>query len=213
MPLDRSHIIALIAITAITWFASVYLFDFPSTWLEAAKPFVTAITTTSFMIWLYNKELWKIRILSGWFTKQPNLDGVWKVEIKSTKIDPKTKKPFRPVKGFAQIDQSANTFCLRIYTERSKSTTVAHSFELKQSVYSLMVIYQNEPAIEARIDENVTHRGSSVYSIRGYSPDVFEGDYWTEEKSIGAIKLTGKITGEINSFKEGQDLFASIESK
>lgn len=205
--MQREFQILIVAVTASTWLAAALVFGIPTTWWGVVRPFLTAMSVAGATFWLYDKHFWNLPMLHGWLTRQPDLRGVWNVEIRSTYVDPKTNLRIEPVQGYAQIDQTSTSFCLRIYTNESKSKTIAHAFENDQHVYRLAIVYENEPAIELRENISPLHKGSAIFSARGHKPESFAGDYWTERKTNGEIVLRDRRKGEINSFEEGGKIF------
>jgi hypothetical protein len=185
----------------------------PNTLWEGARPFVTAISIAGAFLWLFEHFLWRLPFLRGSLTDVPNLRGVWRVTIQSTWVNPDTGKPIEAKQGFAQIDQTASTFCMRMFTDESHSKTVAHSFVLDQSVFKLAIVYENQPHISLRETRSAYHQGSAAFSVRGHSPENFVGEYWTERKSIGTVRLHERIRGEINSFEEGSRLYERPRKK
>lgn len=199
----RELVGVIVAVTAGTWFVMSLPFGLPDNWWAAARPFLTALTTAGAVLIFYDKLGWRAKIFHGWLTHQPNLRGVWRVEIKSTWVDPKTDEKIAPKKGFVQIDQTSSTFCMRIFTDQSKSKTIAYSFEMDRGVYRLGVVYENEPEIALRITTSPMHKGSSVFDVRGYRPVEISGDYWTDRETSGTIILTEPTNGEIDSYAGG----------
>ncbi len=199
--------ILVIGVTALTWFAVAYLNGLPTTWWSAAKPFLTAITVAGVALWAYERHLWDWTLFRGWLTRRPCLKGVWQVEIHAVYMDASGNEETKLVHGYAQIDQTASTFCLRMFTQESRSVTVAHSFNIDQNVFSLAIVYENKPDISLRQKKSAFHQGSAVFIIRGHHPESFSGEYWTERKSVGSLILSNRKLGEISSFNEGGKIY------
>ena len=205
--MTRSLQLAIIALTAITWLAFAGLFGFPDTWWEALRPFLTASTVSAIIVLAFEKYMWSWIIFRGWLSRTPNYRGVWKVRFLSSWVDPITNKLVGPLDGFAQIDQTATTICMRMYTSKARSKSIAHSIRLDQEVFTIALVYENKPSIRLRETQSSMHLGSVTFQSRGYFPDVLNGEYWTERKTTGEIKLSERIEGEISSFEEGEKLF------
>lgn len=201
---------AILAIACLTWVGSAILFGMPNTPWEVVRPFITSMSVASVCVGIYDKWAWSWPVFHGNLTQRPNLKGVWRMKLVSTWTDSDGNN-IPPIQGYAQIDQSSDTFCLRIYTPKSSSETIAYAFKLDQKVYRLAIVYENEPNIDLRDTGSPYHKGSAVFKIRGRYPKTFMGDYWTERKSSGTITLSERIHGEINSFEEGTSLFTEVD--
>ena len=206
----RAYQVSIITITALTWLCVAYITGLPKTWWGATKPFLSAISVAATMVFIYDKFAWKWSFFHGIITQQPNLSGVWKVQLNSTWVNPKTDLQTDPIYGYAQIDQTASTFSIRIYTVKSHSLSKAYSFRLEQSVYVLSVVYENRPNMNEREKGSPLHLGAVTYNIRGMNPKAFQGEYWTERKTTGTIILSEKRIGEINSFNEGCQIYSPL---
>jgi len=209
----REQQIAVVVLTAATWLGAAVFFGFPNTWWEGTRPFLTALTVAGVAIAIYEKFAWSWPVFYKNLTLQPDLRGAWRLRLVSTWVDENTGKPVPPIDGFAQIDQTGRTFCLRIYTSQSHSKTIAHAFSLEQNVYRLSIVYENEPNVELRHTGSPYHKGSAVFNVRGRKPDSIKGDYWTERKTTGSLTLTDRLGGEINSFADGETLYSNRDNE
>lgn len=205
--MKRVHQISFVALIAATWFLFAFLFGLPTTILEAAKPFASAMTVAAVFFLLYDRCIWRWKWQHGWFTQKPCLAGVWQVTIRSTFKDPDTGKQIEPLIGYAQIDQTSSTFCMRIFTAESQSKTISYAFDLDQNVYRLAIVYENAPSIELRGSSSPLHKGSAVFNVRGFQPESFLGDYWTERDTKGTMQLQRRLVDEINSFEDGVKMY------
>ncbi|MDG1417579.1 MAG: hypothetical protein P8P99_07255 [Maricaulis sp.] len=204
----KELVVLIIVVTAMTWLTMAAIFGLPTTWLSAIRPFASAITVAGITLWGFDRFIWHWAIFRGRLTYVPDLRGVWRVTINSTWIDPATNEPVKPIQAFAQIDQTASTFCLRTFTPESRSQTTAFSFTLDQGVFKIAIVYENKPDINLRETRSAFHQGSATFNARGFKPKSFSGEYWTERKSIGSITLSDRKKGEIDSYADGQALFA-----
>ena len=202
-----AHRAALIGLTAVTWVAIAAAFGLPDTLIGSILPFGSAMTVTGLGVGIFNWRAWSWPPFHRILTHQPDLRGVWRVTISSTWKDPKTGKLVPPVKGYAQIDQDGSSFCLRLYTEKAESRTIAYSFTYSDKVYELAFVYDNEPKINLRSNGSPLHKGSAIVKARGQKPKKINGYYWTERKTTGEIVLEDRSKGEVNSFDEGMRIF------
>jgi hypothetical protein len=198
----------LITTDTLTWLVAALVFGLPTTLIGAAKPFSSALSVAALALFVYENAAWHLPGVRAWIAQTPDLRGVWRVEIQSTFVDPNTGQTKGPIKGFAQIDQAASKFCMRIYTKESQSKSVAHAFKIDHGVFQLALVYENKPNIRRRDErKSAHHQGSSSWSGRGYYPHTFKGEYWTERKNIGTIVVSGRRGGAIDSYEEGRLMF------
>ena len=210
--MKRPLIIAVVLITAATWFAVTAITELPSTFMEAAYPFWAAITVAGGFSFLYQKYMWHWHLFQCLISKTPDLREVWKVTIHPGWIDPNTKMQTNSVEGYAQIDQTtATSLCVRIFTHDSRSQSIAFSIDETDSEFRLAAIYENKPRMQNCPREGTSHLGSAIYRFRGYRPREMTGEYWTETKSHGEILLKDRKQQKgIYSFEEGQCVFESM---
>ena len=206
--MKRPFIILVILVTAVTWAAVAVAKGLPSTILEAMSPFISSIAVATFLSLIYQRMLWHWWLVQQLLAKTPDLRGVWKVAIRPAWIDPSTNEKKGPVEGYAQIDQSASSFCMRLFTNDSRSETFAFSIDEIEGEFRLTVAYENKPRMEERARKGTIHQGSAIYRFRGYRPEVVSGEYWTEIKNVGEIELRNRMRREISSFAGGRQVYS-----
>ena len=209
--MNRPFIIAVISLTALTWFAMTISVGLPNSYSSAAYPFWVAITVAGGFSFLYQKYMWHWHLFQCLISKTPDLRGVWKVTIRPAWIDPNTGLQKNPVEGYAQIDQTtATSLCVRIFTHDSRSQSIAFSIDETDSEFRLVAIYENKPQMQNCPREGTSHLGSAIYRFREYRPREMTGEYWTDTTNLGEILLHDrKCHKGITSFKQGQSVFES----
>ena len=206
--MKRPFVILVILVAAVTWAAVAVAKGLPSTIWEAMSPFVSSIGVATVLSVIYQRKLWHWRPLQRLLAKTPDLRGAWQVTIRPAWVDPSTKEKKDPVEGYAQIDQTASSFCMRMFTDDSRSETFAHSIDEIEGEFRLTVAYENRPRMEERARIGTSHQGSAIYRFRGYRPEVVNGEYWTERKNVGEIELRNRMQQEISSFEDGRRVFS-----
>lgn len=199
--------LAIIGITALTWAGFVGFFGFPESWTAAIKPFSAAITVSALAVLAHEHLIWKCGIFGFRLVKVADYSGVWKVRFQSSYKDEETGLQIGPLFGFAQIDQTATTFCMRLFTEEARSESFAYSIKLENNVFQLSIVYRNTPSIVVRAEESRMHNGSAIFESRGFKPTLLEGEYWTERMTTGEMRLYEKKKGGIVSYEQGLKLF------
>ncbi len=205
--MSRWLVVLVVFATALTWAVTIAVLGFPTNWWSALKPFVSAITVAGLILGIYVHWAWRFWGVRAWIANTPDISGAWQMELQSEWKDPATGERKPLISGFAQVDQSANSFCLRLFTEEARSKSIAYSFSEDQSVHDLSIVYENKPNIALRMNRSRFHQGAATFSVRGYYPDRVEGEYWTERETIGTLRLINRKRKAVNSFQDGLDLY------
>ena len=92
----------------------------PSTIWEGVIPILSSIGLATGLSFIYQKRLWHWWLVQQLLTKTPDLRGAWKVMIRPAWTDPGKNGKKKPVEGYAQIDQTASSFCMRLFTDDSR---------------------------------------------------------------------------------------------
>src|ERR1043165_7726517 len=208
--LTRNHLTALLLLALVVWGTALWLMGLPITW-EYSKPFAITVTVLSVACIVFDKWLWKLPIFKGWFVNCPNLQGTWKVVLKSDWINPETKEQVPPIECIITIRQTYSKFSARLFTRESSSYLVAHKLEQQNDgVFQLFGTYQNTPDITLRGKRSEIHYGALVLEVRGEPPKSMVGHYWTDRGTKGSLKLTDKIADVLASYAEGASRFAIV---
>ena len=207
--MKRRLSIVVIAVTAITWVVAAKIFGLPKTFGEAILPFFTAVSVTGIFLFFYDRVFWRLYVIRRWVAQLPDLQGVWKVTIKSVKFNDHSAQSSNAVVGYAQFDQTASSLNMRLYTEDSRSVTIAYSIKADHSQFRLVTVYVNRPRVKERARDGTIHNGTAIYEFRGYSPEKVVGEYWTEKPSWGEIELSDRRRDEIDSYDAGLKVYSS----
>jgi hypothetical protein len=135
--------------------------------------------------------------LHPWYVPYPNMNGTFEGTIESTWIDPATGATNPLINTYIVVRQTLSAIHVRLYTEESKSISLASSFvKSDDGRQELMFTYRNEPNQKKR-PQSPIHYGGTRLQI---SPDhkQLEGTYWTDRKTTGDIKFT-RISRNNNS--------------
>lgn len=153
------------------------------------SPVLKVISIISILILFFSKYLWKCQFFYDWLVPFPNLNGTFKGEIISTWINPKTGKRPDPIPCTLTINQSFLQITCIMRTGEMTSYSFNEDFildknkQLKQLCYS----YDSTPKSEVR-ERSPKHSGTIKFSIHE-NPLELVGEYWTERKTTGDIKL------------------------
>ena len=204
--LTRLHISSFIGLTIAVWLLALWYQGMPVLQADFVKPFGTVVGLISFIVTIFNKYLWSWRIFKGWYVKRPDLRGTWKVELKSSWINPETGQGIQPIYGYAVVRQSLTSLSFRLMTEESRSVLVAHSIEQQEDddLYKLVGVYRNEPKIELQGVRSEIHHGSFALEIHGSPVYELQGHYWTDRGTKGGIKLSHKVKKLYDTYEQAK---------
>ena len=170
---------------------------------EAVKyvPDVISIDVIIFMI--FAKWMWKLPIFQGWLISFPVIEGTWEGTIKSTWINPKSKKPSKSLKAFLVVRQSLFNISCTLFTKEMKSVSLAAEFIIDDQNGSKKIIYSytSTPKVEFR-DSSIVHDGTANLEIIMSPIQKLTGEYWTNRKTTGQIDLKFKSKKLIEDFPD-----------
>ena len=193
--LTRLHISSFIGLTIAVWLLALWLQGMPVLSADFIKPFSTVVGVITLFVTLFNKYMWSWKIFKGWYVKRPDLRGTWKVELKSSWVNPETGEVIDPIYGYAVIRQSLTFLSVRLMTKESRSVLVAHSIEQQENddLFKLVAVYRNEPKIELQGVRSEIHHGSFALDIHGAPVYSLEGHYWTDRATKGGMKMSDRV--------------------
>ncbi len=206
--MKRPFVILVVLVVAVTWAVMAAVEGLPSTIWEGVIPILSSIGLATGLSFIYQKRLWHWWLVQPLLAKTPDLRGAWKVTIRPAWIDPSKNRKKKLVEGYAQVDQTASSFRMRLFTDDSRSETFAFSIDEIDGEFRLTVAYENSPRMRDRPRKGTSHLGTAIYRFRGYGPKVVGGEYWTELMNVGEIELRDRTRREISSFEDGKQLFS-----
>lgn len=209
--LTRLHISSFIGLTVAVWLLILWFQGMSVLSADFVKPFGMVVGVITLFVTMFNKYMWSWRILKGWYVKRPDLRGTWKVELKSSWIDPKTNNEIPPIFGYAVIRQSLTFLSLRLMTKESRSVLVAHSIEQQEGddLFKLVGVYRNEPKIELQGVRSEIHHGSFALEIHGSPVYEMQGHYWTDRATKGGMKLSERVEKLYDTYEQAEREFSN----
>lgn len=180
---------------------------------DFVKPFGTVVGAITLVVTAFNKYLWSWKIFKGWYVKRPDIRGTWKVELKSSWVNPETGEIIDPIYGYAVIRQSLTSLSLRLMTKESRSVLIAHSIEQQEdeSLFKLVGVYRNEPNIELQGVRSEIHHGSFALEIHGYPVYELQGHYWTDRGTKGGMKLSHRELKFYDTFEQAERVHSASQ--
>ena len=204
--LTRLHISSFIGLTIAVWLLALWLQGMPVLSADFVKPFGTVVGVITLFVTFFNKYMWSWCIFKGWYVKRPDLRGTWKVELKSSWIDPETGKGIDPIYGYIVIRQSLTFSSVRLMTKESRSVLVAHSIDQQEDddLFKLVGVYRNEPKIELQGVRSEMHHGSFALEVHGSPVYELQGHYWTDRGTKGGMKLEAKVKKLYDTYEQAE---------
>lgn len=189
----RLYVGTFLALCVLLWAGVLYLRGVPIA-LEHLWPFTVVLGTVTALVGLFSRYLWSLRPLHGWFVERPDLRGTWRGELLSDWEDPQTKSRRPPIICYVGATQSLFRLNLHLMTAESASDFIAHTIRaLRGSTsYEVIGVYQNTPDVHLRQERSPIHFGTLRLETHGTSrsrPQRLEGEYWTDRKTLGTMKL------------------------
>lgn len=196
--LTRTSISALLLVAVVVWSAFLLVLGIQLTW-DHAKPFSLTLAALTTSWWLFNKHLWN-RWPCTMFGNPPDLNGTWRVELKSSYKNP-AGDAVRLASAYAVVRQTYSTFSIRLMTEESESHLVASSIEQNSDgTTHIYGVYQSDPSILLRSKVSEIHYGSFKYKVVGAPPSEMIGHYWTDRGTNGSIRFYERAAAWHDSF-------------
>lgn len=158
--------------------------------IEALKKLPNVVTVYVILYFVFSKWLWRLPIFQGWLVTFPDLQGTWRGTLQTTWINPKTKKGLPPIPLVLVIKQSFDSISCVMHTEESSSFSIAALITEDESsgIRRLSYNYTNKPEVTIR-DRSAMHDGAANLTIINKPKRALEGEYWTNRKTTGTIKV------------------------
>jgi hypothetical protein len=161
--------------------------------LEALKKLPEAIAVYTVLQLIFTSWLWRVPFFQGWLVPFPNLQGTWEGTLESTWIDPGTGQPRLAIPVILVVQQSFSSISCAMLSQESSSFSNAAQItaEDETAVLRLSYNYTNRPKAAVR-DRSQMHDGAATLRIITAPQLALEGEYWTDRKTTGDIRLTFK---------------------
>lgn len=189
----RLYVGTFLALCVLLWAGVLYLRGVPLA-LEHLLPFTLVLGAVTGLVGVFSRYLWSVCTLHGWFVERPDLRGTWKGELVSDWVDPQTGSRRPAIACYVGVAQSLFRLNLHLMTPESASDFIAHAIRpLRGSTaYEVIGVYQNTPDVHLRQERSPIHFGTLKLETHGPSrsrPQRLEGEYWTDRKTFGTMKL------------------------
>jgi SMODS-associating 2TM, beta-strand rich effector domain len=185
--ISQLHLTTLVIAATVIWGITLLLQGAP-VGLDWLKPYSTVVGILPLVLLVFDKWLWRLRILHGWFVKKPNLQGTWKAQLRSTWNEGASEA--REIEGYMIIRQTYSSIAMRLVTSESSSELIACNISRSDDgLYEVVGVYHNVPKLLERRHSPV-HFGGLILRVLGDLADALEGQYWTDRSTLGEIRLS-----------------------
>lgn len=150
---------------------------------DVIKMLTKIISVSEFIIIVYCKWGWKILFLN--FFKVKNLNGVWECTLQYNYANENRVKVTNII-----IKQDLFGIQINMTSDETASCSINASIEREHGIEYLIYTYKTETKLIYR-EQNRDQFGAAKLLIKDIN--TMEGEYWTNNRTIGTMKLTKKV--------------------
>lgn len=211
MKIERIHIPVFLAIAMLAWGITLLLQGTPVTWAHG-KPFTMVAGFLGAFWFVFDRFLWRLSFLHGWFVKRPDLRGTWRVKLQSSYINSETEKCVPMIVCYMGVKQTLGELKMHLMTPESESWFIASHIRPSPSGsgYQVIGVYTNCPNIHLRRERiSEIHKGALIIISHGsdVQPNLLEGEYWTDRNTNGTINFTNRVRQIFTRFEDAHRHF------
>lgn len=201
--MQRSHLTAILGAAVAVWGLILFV-QGPEVEPGVLRPFGLVTTLVALLVAAFDRWLWKIPLLHGWFVRRPNVAGTWVAEIRSTWSGRDSGESAPPITGYMAIRQTFSSLSLRLMTSESTSQVLtAEITAADDGTYTISAVYQATPGARVR-DRSPIHHGGLLLQVADRRPRVITGTYWTDRRSSGDLRLSDRQDGFFGDFASAE---------
>lgn len=133
------------------------------------------------LVLLFDRIVWRWRLLHPWLVATPDLVGTWKGELTSLWTDGDGNRP-APKAAYLAIEQTLTSVRVRLFTDEAASEQIAGDVtKIAGERWAIAYVFRGEPSIEHR-DKNKSpmHHGGALMKVIDGATRSLEGEYWSE---------------------------------
>lgn len=158
--------------------------------LDVVQLIPIVATADGIAYFIFTAWLWRWNPLQGWLVPFPNLNGTWEGHIQTSWKDTKGQTP-GPIPTILTIKQSFGRISCIMRTEEMESHSYLEGFCIDKDAQVRRLCYSYTSRPKAFLRERSTpHDGSILFNIIGKPVSKLDGEYWTQRKTTGTVKLT-----------------------
>ena len=203
--ISRLHLSTIVIIVIAIW-ALMLVVDGVAVSISWLQPFSTVTGIVLLFLLAFDRWLWRIQLLHGWFVKRPILSGLWKIELQSEWNATLTGNRPTAIEAYLVVRQTYSYLSIRLLTNESSSKTlVAEIVEALDGTFRVYAVYRNEPRPVFR-NESPIHYGALLIDVEN-NPRRLAGNYWTDRNSRGQFTASGHLNKVCSSYQEAKTRF------
>jgi len=207
--MEKKHIQVLIWILVPIWVILLFINGTAIT-LAFFKPLSFITGAAIFFIGVFDKWLWKWKILHPWFVSTPNISGTWQAEINSSWIDKTTGKQSNNIEAYFIIKQTLSNIKVTLLTKESHSELIGGELvkDKNNGKYCITGVYLNEPKL-LKVKQSPMHYGALFCKITFSKKSItINGCYWTSRETKGEINFLKRSRCICSGFDECRKIFS-----
>jgi len=208
--ISRLHLVPLVFIVGVVWLILLVIdgVAVELAWLQRLSAVVPVLLVA---LGIFDRWLWKLPWVNGWFAKRPVLRGTWEVKLQTEWKDPETGEVPGPNLCYMAVRQTFSALSMRLMTKESSSELLAERIvQAEDGVFRILGVYTNKPRVAVRHRSEI-HFGALLLDVQGEPPTSLEGHYWTDRSTRGSMNWTRRKTKVFGSYDEAHKAF-SMES-
>ncbi len=200
--ISRLYLTTILLVAAILWGGLLVIqgVSVEASWI---KPLGLVTGVLVLILTVFDRWLWKLSWLQGWFVGVPNLNGTWKGELVSSWIDPKTGQGIAPIEAYLCIRQTFSEVHVRLMTKESASSILSGAFASDNSIKQLVGVYRNVPNVLIR-DRSAIHHGGIMLNILVDEKATLDGQYWTDRGSKGSMRFSARSSMHFDAYERAK---------
>jgi hypothetical protein len=167
------------------------------------------IVTSLFTLW--DRVIWKWRIVQRLPNATRNLSGTWETWLESFWVNPATGERVASKMVYVVVRQTSSEVSVTLLSDESRSKSSTARILQEDGTWLLHYLYSNEPDLKFRPGSPI-HHGSGVLRVSGYPTTRISGSYWTDRESKGQLTLNRRLPQYADDFLAARDRFAAFDA-
>lgn len=148
------------------------------------------VTVDLFVMGVFAKWGWKLKIFRNWLVPFPDLNGTWLGSIHSDWVNPNTGEKPNAIPVMLTISQSFFHVSCKMITSEMESNSYSEGFIIDAERQIKEIAYSYNSKSRLSLSERSTpHDGTAVFKIIENPVLKLVGRYWTERPTKGEIIL------------------------
>lgn len=191
-----------------TWAISLFLSREPFS-LELLRPSGLVLGIVTAVVTLFERYIWRWKILHPWFVSVPDLTGTYSGTISSTWLGQGNTQGGGVIPVYLSVFQTLSSLTVRLYTEESASISLCSALiESEDGYWEVVYTYRNEPDLLVQ-ERSRIHHGGLRMKLEDDTPLTLRGNYFTDRSTSGEAVLKRVSSRRTKSFIEASKIVSS----